>query len=41
MSEIGRGKATYILNDAEINEKVDEFTSSFESPLLTNISIDR
>lgn len=41
MVEVGKWKATYILNDAEIEEKVDEFYASFESPLLTNISVDR
>lgn len=41
MAEVWRWRATYILNDAEIQEKVDLFYDSFKSPLLTNITIDR
>jgi len=41
MAEAGKWKATYILNDKEINEKVDEFYQSFNSPLLTNITLNR
>jgi len=41
MAEQWKWKATYILNDEEINEKVDEFYESFKAPLLTNISLNR
>jgi len=40
MAESGNGKATYVLGEDNVEEKVDEFYNNFASPVLTDIKID-
>lgn len=40
MAESGNGKATYVLGEDSVEDKVDEFYQTFASPVLTDITID-
>lgn len=40
MAESGNWKATYVLGEDNVDEKVDEFYNNFASPVLTDIKID-